>query len=192
MAGPRQRDFMVVKTAQEWLGPGEGVLRVPSFVASLLALGLYGVLVLRVLAFRHPLLALAVVTLAEPLIGYTASVKQYECDVLVTVVLLLAFCRRRGNNRAKRMAILGMLGAMAVWCSHPAIFILGGIGLTLVLSNLCAGQWRRSMAWSLTMACCATSFAIAYLSVYQHAHSDYLLNYWKDTFARSHRARSGT
>ena len=82
------------------------------------------------------------------------------------------------------MAILGMLGAMAVWCSHPAIFILGGIGLTLVFSNLCAGQWRRSMAWSLTMACCATSFAIAYLSVYQHAaHSDYLLNYWKDTLA---------
>jgi hypothetical protein len=61
-------------------------------------------------------------------IYYTTELKQYSSDVMVALLLSLLLISLQGQILGKgRALLLGLIGAVAVWFSHPAIFVLGGI-----------------------------------------------------------------
>ena len=81
------------------------------------------------------------------------------------------------------MAALAVAGAVAVWCSHPATFVLGGIGTALLLRALVARDRRNFVAAALTVACWLVSFGACYLiSLKQLGGNKYLTDYWVDHF----------
>ena len=108
--------------------------------------------------------SLALFALSEPLCNYASEVKQYSTDVLIALLLTLAAIRAHddGLTTVRRVATLGLLGAAAVWFSYPSVFVLAGIGASLLLSPLRAGDGaatRRALACG---ALWAASFAAFY------------------------------
>jgi hypothetical protein len=70
-----------------------------------------------------------------------------------------------------------------VWCSHPATFILAGIGSALLLHALVERDRTRFLAAGLTVASWLVSFGACYvLCLKQLGGNKYLTDYWTDHF----------
>ena len=61
------------------------------------------------------------------LIYYSSEVKQYIVDVAVTIGLLPSPCHCL-TGLSKAFANLAFAGSLALWFSHPSLFVLAGIG----------------------------------------------------------------
>jgi hypothetical protein len=74
----------------------------------------------------------------EPLIYFSAEVKQYGTDLLVAVgALALFFCLRGRDSWGFRHYIfLAGFGVVTVWLSHPAPVLLAALGVTLLVDRL--------------------------------------------------------
>ena len=79
------------------------------------------------------------------LISYAAEFEEpYASDASIAIGLLaVALGLLEGGRSFARMAALAVAGAVAVWCSHPATFVLGGIGSALLLRALVARDRRN-------------------------------------------------
>jgi hypothetical protein len=106
--------------------------------------------------------ALALVAVSEPLITYAATNKPYSVDVAVALGLSLIAFRLPNRINIRNAVWLGLAGAIAVWISHPAAFVLAAVGLILLAESLARRRWHEvaticgvSVAW-------LASFAIAY------------------------------
>jgi len=115
-------------------GRSELGLRLLPLLASLLALVLFERLCRRVLkGFAVPF-AVAAFALGAGLIDYAAQLKQYATDVaaaLAIVLLAVSFQEKRLTRR--RGLLLGIAGLLACVVSQPVVFVLAGVGLSLVL-----------------------------------------------------------
>jgi hypothetical protein len=130
--------LLAEKAAITVLGDGELALRLIPLLASLAALPLFVAVARRTLEPRAVVLALALFALSPTVIFYAAQVKPYASDIAVALLLLggVLDLDRRGadGGRAER---LGVLGALVVWVSHPAVLLLSGLGAVLALQT-----WR--------------------------------------------------
>lgn len=112
-------------------------------------------------------LALALFAIFPSLIYYSSEVKQYSSDVMFA--LLLLYLGTRG-----RAMLLGVFGAVAVWFSHPAIFVLAGLGVVIMLRG-----WKYALPFLLP----AASFLLCYSTVLRKLSQDAeLLVYWQPNF----------
>jgi hypothetical protein len=70
-----------------------------------------------------------------------------------------------------------------VWFSHPAAFVLGGIGTALFADALVARDRARIRASVLTIGCWVVSFGVCYFCfLKQLGMNQYLLDYWAEHF----------
>ncbi|MBA3319182.1 MAG: glycosyltransferase family 39 protein [Gemmatimonadales bacterium] len=128
-------------------------------------------------------LATAIVACAPNLIFYASAVKPYGVDVLVTCLLLLIsldVLDPYGDPRSRSGLVAA--GVLAPWCSAPAVFVLGAIGLALFAE---ARRARRDLTpWLVKwVAASAASFGLAYLLVYRNAATNpYMLVFWREAF----------
>jgi uncharacterized membrane protein len=138
--------FLGLQKFMEMLfGSSEFSLRLLPLIASLASLGLFVVVSRSFLSRRPALYALALFALFDPVISYAAIAKQYEFDVLVTLILYALFVRVEQEPRSwARLASLGFAGVVAVWFSHPAVFVLATVGV--VVAVRLAPQDRRKVA----------------------------------------------
>lgn len=67
---------------------------------------------------------------------YATEVKQYSSDVTITLLLCLLLIPLRNKMlNIKRILSIGSLGAVAIWFSHPVIFVLAGIELANLITT---------------------------------------------------------
>jgi hypothetical protein len=87
----------------------------------------------------------AVMAISEPLTYYSADLKQYELDALVTVLVLWVAVTtlRSTTDHSWPMLIAG--GAVAMFFSQPVIFLLASVGIAAVLDRRfrSSGIWRN-------------------------------------------------
>ena len=176
--------LMTERLVVQALGTSSYALRLFPLLSAVVSLLLFRkVAKLCITATAAPL-ALGLFALSEPLIYYASEVKQYSSDVLITLILYCAAMSLKSDRlTASRTACLGLAGAVAIWFSHPAVFILAGIGISLVALRLAEKDWsavRRLMAicslWGL-------SIATAYVLSLRHlAGNRYLLDWWSNYF----------
>jgi hypothetical protein len=83
--------------------------------------------------------ACAAFALLDPLIYYSTAVKQYGFDVAVAVVL---YALAAEPMTRRRYVVLGVVGTVAVWFSHAAVFVLAAVGVTLVIPGVAQRRWR--------------------------------------------------
>ncbi|PYM53478.1 MAG: hypothetical protein DMD79_26380, partial [Candidatus Rokuibacteriota bacterium] len=149
--------LLAEKAAITVLGDGELALRLIPLLASLAALPLFAAVARRTLEPRAVVLSLALFALSPTVIFYAAQVKPYASDIAVALLLLggVLDLDRRGadGGRAER---LGVLGALVVWVSHPAVLLLSGLGAVLALQTWRArgrreGEARRPVARMLIL-----------------------------------------
>ena len=134
---------LLEKLVEKGLGNSEYAFRLVPFLAGVATLFVFYRVARQLIAPRAVPIALGLLAISWPLIYYSSETKQYSLDLLVAVALYaLALPMASLEWTALRAVLLGVLGALAIWFSHPALFVLGAIGLTLSLE--CARQRRWS------------------------------------------------
>ena len=179
--------FLVLeKLAVRAFGTGEYALRLVPLIAGICAVPLfYSLAKLCMQDRRARLLALSLFCASQPLIYYASEVKQYSIDVFIAVAILwLTLHSLQHGLDARRYIGFALLGAIAVWFSFPAVFVLAGSAMTLAARELSLGR-RGSVYKMLSMAAIwGVSFAIDYaLFAKTTASNKVMLNFWRFDFA---------
>src|SRR5688500_16371480 len=170
------------RAATGLFGVSEHSLRLVPLLAGCTLLVVVWRLAERLLGPRGGLAALAITALAPSMIYYSAEAKPYMTDALVAAALVLAAVRVIEPAGRGRVA-LALLGAAAVWCSAPAVFVLAGIGAVLVAAARRSGSRARIGGVLAMGAAWAASFAAAWLTVYRPAsRTGYMQEYWEAGF----------
>jgi 4-amino-4-deoxy-L-arabinose transferase-like glycosyltransferase len=172
--------LLLERFAVTLFGAGELALRLVPFLAG----GLLLVVIWRVGAeLLRPgwaLLALGLAAASPLLVSYSGEVKQYSSDALVSAVLLaLALEVFRRPEEPRRYWLLAGAGVLAIWSSLPSVFVLGGIGLAMLIEVRRTGLIRvaaTGISWGLALAA-------VYLATYRASSRDpYLARFWADVY----------
>jgi len=185
--------LLAMKASVELFGPTERALRLPAFLASLVGLFAFGSAAYRLLPRASAHLALALVAVSPSLVSYAAECKQYSFDAAFAALLLaLAVPFFQGPANWKIWLAFAGVGAVSVWCSHPAIFVLAGFGLALVAQAIHLRDRSRLLGLLSLGGIWLMSFAAVYSVNLQHlGQNDYLIRYWAGHFAPWPTSRSG-
>jgi hypothetical protein len=176
--------LMLERLAVQAFGRSEYVLRLIPFLSGVIALPLfYRVAKLCIKPEAVPI-ALSLFALSDPLIYYSSETKQYSSDVAIALLLCSALALDQSKRlAAPRIVFFGVLGAIAVWFSHPAAFILAGVGASLIASNLVKRKWAAIGGLSIAYSLWVLSFiACYYVCLRSLSENEILLNYWADAF----------
>ena len=176
--------LFVEKSALHFLGPGELSLRLLPLLAGLISLFLFFRVAKDILRPAAVPVALGLFAVAPPLIYYASEVKQYSSDVAIALLLyVIALGRKSEQWTSTRVLVFGAVGSLAVWFSHPSVFVLAGIGAMVVLSCMERRDWESLVRFSPAIAMWATSLLVCYLVLLRHLTGDQtLLNYWSSNF----------
>jgi hypothetical protein len=162
-------------------GSNELVLRAVPMLAGVAALVTVAVLAARLLRPPAALVAIGLAAFSPLLIHFGNEFKQYSLDGLVAAGLLLTthWVLVNPDERRRWLALIG-IGAISVWLSAFAVFILAGAGLALM-------SYRPSRAHLGLIAAAGTtwisSFAVPYLAVYRDtSRNEYITRFWSEWF----------
>ena len=177
--------FMLVeKTFSLIFGRNEFSLRLFPFLIGLASLWLFYLLLKRSTSGAGFWVALTLFAFNPRLIYYSSEVKQYILDVAVTIGLLLVTMPLFQQASRKAFAILTFAGLLALWFSHPALFVLAGIGLALFISYF---QQRDFLNLRFTIGMgilWLVNLAFLYsLTLSDLRNNSYMHAYWQGAFA---------
>ncbi len=160
----------IEKWAVTTFGTSEYALRLFPLLAGTVSIFLFYLLARRVVRSAAVPLALALFAISPTLIYYASEVKQYSSDVALALLLVYLAV-------TERILLLGICGAVAIWFSHPAVFVLGGIFGILLLRHW--RNWKVHVAGTLWVS----SFAVCYFVLLRKLSQDaVLLAYWQQNF----------
>jgi uncharacterized membrane protein len=166
------------------LGRNEYALRLFPFLAGILSIWLFYLLLKRVTSGAGLLTAFALFVLNPRLVYYSSEVKQYIVDVMVTILLLLTAAPFFESRWRKQDFVwLALAGFLALWFSHPALFVLAGIGLTLMLICIRRRDFKSlgyvlgvGIFWLLTIG------VLYFLILKDLRQNAYMQEYWQGAF----------
>ncbi|OKH35447.1 hypothetical protein NIES2119_20340 [[Phormidium ambiguum] IAM M-71] len=126
----------IEKLAVQLFGNNEYSLRLFPLIAGIVSLfALYQIGKWTVSAIALPIALILFASLKYPLY-YATEVKQYSSDLMIGLLLCLLLIPLRDQILKKsKVFLLGFLGIIAMWFSHTAIFVLGGIELASLITS---------------------------------------------------------
>jgi uncharacterized membrane protein len=177
--------LLTTKSLHLIFGRNELVLRLLPLLAGLATLWLFYLLLKQVTQQAGLAIALACFAVNPQMIYYSSEFKQYMLDVAVTLGLVLAaLAAFQPVMRPRSMLVLGATGLVAVWFSHPAVFVTAGIGLALVVWKL---QQRAAASWRMVIvlgtAWLANLTVLYFVNLRQLQGNSFLTEYWTAGFA---------
>ena len=143
-------------------GGRELALRLPEITAGAISVLIVLALGKRLLSPAGICVAVGWFALSRPLIYYSSELKPYGSDPAVAALLWLNALWTMRKPTPARMAMLALSGGVAVWFSYPALFVLSGLGLTILWSSIAGGGWRRLSPYVPAFLVWAVSFAANY------------------------------
>jgi hypothetical protein len=159
------------KLAVDTFGRGEYAFRAVPFVASVLSLALmipfaraWG------LGRAAALVATVLFALSSALIFYSAVGKPYTLDVLVALVLCMLAAGVRRTPCLRQILVWTLAGALAIWFSFPAVFVLAGLGTAFLLDAVVARRWKRAVPHLFASIVWLASFGVLYLVSVRKLH----------------------
>lgn len=189
-----------VRFAIDCFGAGEYALRLVPLAASLLSALLFWILLRRWYAPHDALAPFLVFALAQPAIRYASEAKQYSTDLVVSLLLLLVFLPIRDNLletghetptgrsvsdgfRVGPPLLAAAVGALAIWCAFPALFILAGFTAILLVRAAAMRRWTDTAALAIVGLVWAASFAANLQIMLRHnTGNDVVRSWWTDHF----------
>lgn len=177
----------IEKLAIQLFGNNEYALRLFPLLAGIISLfALYELGKKTVSVIALPIALILFATLKEPLY-YATEVKQYSSDVMVALLLSLLLIPLQNQILTKgKIILLGAFGVIAIWLSHPAIFVLTGVEIASII--MASAQQRKSIIinrlslyfiWII-------GFISLYLSIFvQAVKNQNLQGAWKPEYPQS-------
>ncbi len=165
-------------------GTSEYALRLFPLLAGIISIPLFLKLARINLDRKAIPIALTIFATSKYVIFYSSVVKQYSSDVAIALVLFLTgFYVTSHHLSCWRLLVLGLLGAIAIWFSLPAVFVLAGIGMCLIVIYLAKKEWKGLGFLSLVIMLWICSFTFYYMCIHRnYEHYGRMLRYWKDAF----------
>lgn len=165
-------------------GNSEYTLRLFPFLAGIISLFLFYGVAKRFIRPRAIPIALGLFAITEPLIYYSSEVKQYSSDVAIALLIyFVIFYIKLKRLTISRVVLLGIIGTVAIWLSHPAVFILAGVGVVLALSCLEEKDRSKLFRLSIIYSIWITSFIMCYfVSLVNPIHNEGFIAYWSKGF----------
>ncbi|HEX9868874.1 MAG TPA: hypothetical protein VGC99_09825, partial [Candidatus Tectomicrobia bacterium] len=177
--------LVLVKLATIAFGMSEYALRLVPLISGLASLAIIYPLSKRFLGPAASLVCCLLVATTHSPIHWSVMVKPYATDLLIAIAILTIAARMDwwDLNRTST-AGLAAVGALAVWFSFPAVFILGTVAVyALLLGSATSGPRQLvrligiALAWML-------SFATHYgLVIHASMQSSSLRGMWEPFFA---------
>lgn len=177
--------LVLVKAITGLFGTHEWSLRLLSLVCGIAALGLALPIAGRMFpSFAARATFVGLMAASPVLVYYSSEFKQYQGDVLCTMLILWLTIRFKPEHCVRDAIWLGLAGAASVWLSHAIDFVLAGSGLVLWLEM---ARRRKRSAWLAMTAVGVVwlaSFAADYvLSLSLLPNDGYLAGFWANSFA---------
>jgi hypothetical protein len=176
--------LLVEKLFNAALGRTEFALRLFPLLAGLAALWWFCLLAKKTLQGAGYPLALALFAVNPQLVYYSSEAKQYTMDVTVALgMFVIALPMLQGQFQRKNLILLLLAGILALWFSHPALFVLAGIGVALAIHFLQQRDYA-SLRWMIfTGVLWLGNLTLLYfINLRQLSQNDYLANYWMEGF----------
>jgi hypothetical protein len=175
--------------ALEWLAaklPGDirWTLRLVPLTAGIASLFLFERFSRRYLNPTAAIVALAMFVVSDDLIYYASEVKQYSSDVTIALACgLMGGALADGPATPRRLLGFAAGGAVAVWFSHPALFVLAGVGTVAFVMAIGRREWSRAAGLVLVGAAWLASFGGVYaVSLRQLGGGDGMWRFWAGAF----------
>lgn len=177
--------FLVV----EWglfqlLGDHPLVLKIFPLLCGIASLFLFACVAQRCLRPNAVWIALALFAVSDDLIYFSSELKQYSTDVamgLLCTLFALDLVSRPATSL--RLARFALVGAVAVWFSHPVAFVLAGLGLVLIASAFAKGERKQGLSLMLMCLAWGASFVLVYaVSNEQLGHRGMMWVFWAFAF----------
>lgn len=179
--------LMIEKLIIELFGNQEYALRAFPLFCGILSLFLFYKFAQSCLPLAALPISCALFANSEFLISYSSEVKQYSTDVAVALLLSLILLPLLHKPLTfKPGLIMALAGAISLWFSYPAVFILAGFGLTSLTVN-----WfnQKSVNWGHYFSIYLTwliSFILFYFVAIHAVSNDTALSQaWSDDFPES-------
>ncbi|MBO9999704.1 MAG: glycosyltransferase family 39 protein [Cyanobacteria bacterium SID2] len=174
----------VEKLAIQVLGDSEYAFRLFPFLCGIISIFLFYDLAKRGLKHYGIPIALAFFGVLEYLVYYTSELKQYSSDVAIALGLAWLtqdFIRR--ELTPKYIAIYGMIGAVAIWFSHPAVLVAGGFAIFSLVKVWKTREFKKLPQLFAIFATWGVSFISFYLvSIQSLAANETLRESWRKAF----------
>lgn len=175
--------LLIEKLAVQLLGDNEYALRLFPLLSGIAAIFLFYQLAQRWLQPWGIQIALGLFVSLNPLIYYSSEVKQYSSDIAIALLLGLVIPRSQAQRTPKQIFFRGSVGAIAVWLSHPAVFVLAGLEISNLLNEWLTYRKIKILEKISTYAVWLVSFAGVYFVSLQNLGSDEeLLQSWQKAF----------
>jgi len=175
--------LLVEKFFNLFFGRNEFALRLFPLLLGLLSLWIFYLLLRQFTKGTALLVVLALFAINPRLIYYSSEVKQYMADVNVVMILLLLVIHIFEQSSRKWFGILAVSGLLSLWFSHPAVFILAGIGITLFITQLQKKDFTR-LGWVVGAGVLwLANIALLYsFTLDDLRNNTYMREYWQDAF----------
>jgi hypothetical protein len=179
--------FLAIELAiTKCLGFHEWVLRLIPLLCAVTSVPLFGWTAAKVIKGVPLLLAVAIFSVSLHPLRHAAEVKPYASDLTAALVLLtLALAWLESRDRRWPLWCLGIAAPLTVAISHPAIFVAGAVGISLLLPVWRTRRWSSRIPFGVfTLGTLATFAAMFVLST--GAQDEWtirgLRDYWKGSF----------
>lgn len=189
--------LILLKFLTTVLGDHEWAFRMWPLVAGVFALALVALVARWILPPLGGVIAAGLFAVNHRLIFFSSEAKQYSGDVFATAMLVaIAYRVSRKALSLRASLALGAAGAVAGWLSHPAVFVMAGLGAALLLVYGKQSD-RRSLrllcavfvAWAL---CLVPVLLVTLQSSGVPADKEYMMRAWGWALLPDHPFRLGT
>jgi hypothetical protein len=178
--------LLLERSAVQLLGDNEFALRLFPLLSGIAAIFLFYELAKRWLQPPETLIALALFVTVTPLVYFSSEVKQYSSDVAITLLLCLIIPQPSEPKLSRNQVLVRSgIGAIAVWFSHPAVFVLAGLEASNLFITWLKMKQIKLAENLLTYAVWLASFAVVYFVSLRNLGADEeLLQSWQKAFPR--------
>jgi hypothetical protein len=158
----------------------DNALRLVSLGAGMAMLALTALMAWRIQASMTPLVLVMLGT-NQHLIYYANEFKQYMLDAALAMLLLNVAGSYLRQPSPRKLRVLALLGLIALWFSHPSLFVLAGCGGVLLWQ---ARHDKRRIGQIIGMGMAwLASFGTVYVFFYRTTSANPALqNYWAEAF----------
>ena len=153
-----------VKSTCIVFGQSDLAIRLLPLLAGIVSLLVFYEVARRYLSRGAVMLAVALYALSASLVFYASDLKQYSTEVLVCLAILWTFSRwDAGPLSVGRIIGMGVVGAVGVWFSFTAVFVLAGIAACIGVSILLERRWSALWRFALVGCIWAIGFGVLYV-----------------------------
>lgn len=156
--------LLAVKFATQIFGDSEYSLRLFPFLSGIFSIFLFYKIARWFGTLTTTAIAVGLFALCDRLIYYSAELKQYSSDVFIGLLLYFLAIQQLGKRITYiKLITFAVVGAIAIWFSHPSVFILAGIGITLLISAWVKKEWSKFSKYIAVSFAWLASFIAFYL-----------------------------